>query len=240
MDLRHTIRKKDGKVHRYWTLVRSVRVGRRVIRQTVAQLGELERGRIAARTLACRLIGAPEEAPLFDDGGEQLTAPVRLKGVRIECSRQIGDVCPRSLCGAGWGLRTCAGGCLQWARNGSHGRRWRRCWWRLGCASRRASCTLPRTGIVARRLAICCSLAKRRSTRIGSIARSIACSRTRRRWRRIYLRDAESCLRSRTTCCSMTSPAPIFEGQAEANPQAQRGYSRDHRPDCNRCASPLS
>jgi transposase len=23
-----------------------------------------------------------------------------------------------------------------------------------------------------------------------------------------------------------------FEGQAEANPRAQRGYSRDHRPDC--------
>jgi hypothetical protein len=23
-----------------------------------------------------------------------------------------------------------------------------------------------------------------------------------------------------------------FEGEAEANPQAQRGYSRDHRPDC--------
>jgi transposase len=23
-----------------------------------------------------------------------------------------------------------------------------------------------------------------------------------------------------------------FEGQAEANPLAQRGYSRDHRPDC--------
>jgi transposase len=22
-----------------------------------------------------------------------------------------------------------------------------------------------------------------------------------------------------------------FEGQAEGNPQAQRGYSRDHRPD---------
>ena len=30
-----------------------------------------------------------------------------------------------------------------------------------------------------------------------------------------------------------------FEGQAEGNPQAQRGYSRDHRPDCNRCASRL-
>ena len=31
MYLRHMIRKKDGKVHRYWWLVRSVRVGRRVI-----------------------------------------------------------------------------------------------------------------------------------------------------------------------------------------------------------------
>jgi len=28
MYLRHTIRKKDGKVHRTWRLVRSVRVGR--------------------------------------------------------------------------------------------------------------------------------------------------------------------------------------------------------------------
>jgi len=58
MYLRHTIRKKDGKVHRYWCLVRSVRVGRRVIQQTVAHLGELdEHGRIEARALARRLIG---------------------------------------------------------------------------------------------------------------------------------------------------------------------------------------
>jgi len=53
MYLRHTIRKKNGKVHRYWRLVRSVRVGRRVIEQTVAHLGELdERGRFEARALA--------------------------------------------------------------------------------------------------------------------------------------------------------------------------------------------
>ena len=75
MYLRHTIRRKDGKVHRYWRLVRSVHVGRRVIQQTVAQLGELdERGRIEARALARRLIGAPEEAPLFNDGSGQSTA----------------------------------------------------------------------------------------------------------------------------------------------------------------------
>src|SRR5256885_7330378 len=93
MYLRHTIRRKDGKVHRYWRLVRSVRVGRRVIQQTVAQLGELdEHGRIAARAFARRLIGAPEQTALFDDGSEHLTVPVCLKGIRIERSRQFGDV----------------------------------------------------------------------------------------------------------------------------------------------------
>src|SRR6476620_8319233 len=93
MYLRYTIGKKDGKVHRYWRLVRSVRVGRRVIQQTVAHLGELdEHGRIEARTLARQLIGAPEQAQLFNDGNEHVTVPVRLKGIRIERSRQFGDV----------------------------------------------------------------------------------------------------------------------------------------------------
>jgi hypothetical protein len=92
MYLRHTIRRKDGKVHRYWRLVRSVRVGRRVIQQTVAHLGELdEHGRIEARALARRVIGTPEQALLFDDGNEHQTVPVRLKGIRIERSRQFGD-----------------------------------------------------------------------------------------------------------------------------------------------------
>jgi hypothetical protein len=84
MYLRHTTRKKDGKVHRYWSLVRSVRVGRRVIQQTVAHLGELdEQGRLEARALSARLIGTPEQAPLFADGTGHLTVPVRLKEIRI-------------------------------------------------------------------------------------------------------------------------------------------------------------
>src|SRR5246500_2575236 len=92
MYLRHTTMRKDGKVHRYWRLVRSVRVGRRVIQQTVAQLGELdERGRIEARTLARQLIGTPEQSQLFKDGSEDLTVPVRLKGIRIERSRHQGQ-----------------------------------------------------------------------------------------------------------------------------------------------------
>ena len=39
MYLRHTTRRKDGKVHVYWQLVRSVRRGRKVVQETVAQLG---------------------------------------------------------------------------------------------------------------------------------------------------------------------------------------------------------
>lgn len=93
MYLRYTTRKKDGKTHRYWRVVQSVRVGRRVIQQTVAQLGELDaEGRLQARTLARRLIGAPEQAALFEDGSGHHRVSVRLKGVRIERSRQFGDV----------------------------------------------------------------------------------------------------------------------------------------------------
>jgi len=56
MYLRHTTRRKDGKVHRYWRLVRSVRVGRKVVQQTVAHLGELDAaGR--ARAKAFRISG---------------------------------------------------------------------------------------------------------------------------------------------------------------------------------------
>src|SRR6201987_2351825 len=93
MYLRHTIRRQDGKVRRYWCLVRSVRVGGRVMQQTEAQLGELEeRGSIEARTLARQLIGTPEQAQLFKDGSEDLRVPVRLEGIRIEGSRQFADV----------------------------------------------------------------------------------------------------------------------------------------------------
>ena len=93
MYLRHTIRKKDGKVHRYWCLVRSVRVGRRVVQQVVAHLGELdEQGRVAARALARHLIGVPERAQLFNDDSRDVAVPVRLKGIRVERSRQFGDV----------------------------------------------------------------------------------------------------------------------------------------------------
>src|SRR5262245_11689571 len=93
MYLRHTTRKKDGKVHRYWRLVQSVRIGRRVIQKTVVHLGELdEAGRLKARRLAQSLVGSPEAMELFNDGRLDVTVPVRLKGVRIERSLEFGEV----------------------------------------------------------------------------------------------------------------------------------------------------
>ncbi len=65
--------------------MRSLRVGRRVIQQTVADLGELdEHGRLKARALVRHLIGAPEQVRLFDDGCADVTVPVRLQSIRIQ------------------------------------------------------------------------------------------------------------------------------------------------------------
>jgi hypothetical protein len=66
MYLRHTTRVKDGKVHTYWRLVRAVRMERKVVQQTVAQLGELDaEGRARAKALARTITGEREQADLF-------------------------------------------------------------------------------------------------------------------------------------------------------------------------------
>jgi transposase len=93
MYLRHTTRRKNGKTHRYWQLVRSVRIGRKVIQQTVAQLGELDaHGRAQARALARAITGDREQSELFlADEAEELV-PVRLTRIRLERGRTFGDV----------------------------------------------------------------------------------------------------------------------------------------------------
>src|SRR2546425_7446296 len=93
MYLRHTTLRKDGKVHRYWRLVRSVRVGRKVIQQTVAQLGELDAdGRARAKALARAITGDREQSDLFEPGVAEEAIAVRLKRIRLERGRTFGDV----------------------------------------------------------------------------------------------------------------------------------------------------
>jgi transposase len=233
MYLRHTTRKKDGKVHRYWSLVRSVRVGRRVIQQTVAHLGELdERGRLEARALGRHLIGAPERAQLFDDDSEHLTVPVRLKGVAIERSRRFGDVYLALALWRGIGLEAL-------------------CERLLPVGEERVAWAKTAAVLVAARL---CEPSSElhiaedwyRRTALSDLLQlgdeEITKDRLYRGLDHLLAHKAALEAHLSQRCGELFAienevllydvTSTYFEGQAEANPQAQRGYSRDHRPDC--------
>jgi transposase len=93
MYLRRSIRKKDGKTHTYWRLVRCVRRNGKVVQETVAQLGELdEKGQAQARELARQITGRGHQRELFEPAVEAQTVPVRVDRVRIERSRSFADV----------------------------------------------------------------------------------------------------------------------------------------------------
>jgi transposase len=233
MYLRYTTRRKDGKVHRYWRLVRSVRVGRRVIQQTVAQLGELDaRGRLQARALARHLIGTPEQASLFDDGKQHLTVPVRLKGVRIERSRQFGDVYLALALWRGTGL---AALCEKLLPSGKEAVPWakmaavlvaaRLCepsselhiaedWYRRTALSELLQ--LDADLVNKDRLYRALDLVLEHKAELEA--------HLSRRSGELFAVDNEVLLYDVTST--------YFEGEAEGNPLARRGYSRDHWPDC--------
>ena len=233
MYLRHTICKKDGKVHRYWCLVRSVRVGRRVIQQTVAQLGELdERGRIQARALARHLIGSPEQEQLFNDGSEHLTVPVRLKRIRIERSRRFGDVYLALALWRGTGLEEI---CEQLLPIGKE---------RIAWAKMAAVLVIARLCEPSSELHIAEDWYRR-----TALADLLQVGEEEVNKDRLYraldhLLEHKAALEAHLSkrCGELLAfenevllydvTSTYFEGQAEANPQAQRGYSRDHRSDC--------
>ena len=93
MYLRKSTRKKDGKTHTYWRLVRSVRRNGKVVQETVAQLGELDaEGRARARALARQVTGRAEQLELFEPTLEPATLPIHLDRVRLERSRNFAQV----------------------------------------------------------------------------------------------------------------------------------------------------
>ena len=232
MYLRYTTLKKDGKVHRYWRLVRSVRVGRRVIQQTVAHLGELDaRGRLQARELARRLVGAPEQAGLFDDK-QHMTVPVRLKGVRVERSRQFGDVYLALALWRGTGLAEL---CEKLLPSGKEVVPWAK----MAAVLVAARLCEPSSELhIAedwyRRTALCDLLQldadlvnKDRLYRALDLMlehKAELEAHLSRRSGELFAVDNEVLLYDVTST--------YFEGEAEGNPLARRGYSRDHRPDC--------
>jgi transposase len=233
MYLRATTRKKDGKRHRYWRLVESVRIGRRVIQRTVAQLGELDaEGRLRARALARHLIGSPEQGRLFEDGHADVTVPVRLKGIRVERPRQFGDVYLALALWRGTGLEELCESLVPvakeqvpWAKMMSVLVAARLCepsselhiaedWYRRTALSDLLQLSPEQVNKDRLYRALDELLVHK-----GAIEAHLS-----RRCGELFSLDHEVLLYDVTST--------YFEGEAAGNALAARGYSRDHRPDC--------
>ena len=235
MYLRHSRIRKDGKTHTYWRLVRSVRRDGKVVQQTVAQLGELDaEGRAKARALARTIAGRnDEQRELFEEPEREAPAvPVRLSQVRLERGRAFGAVW------LGWTL-------------------WRALKLDAVCAER-----LPpgREAVPWSQMAAVLVLARlcepsselhiaedgyRRTALEDLLALPCEQVNEQRLYRALdrllphkaaierHLKDRLGelfALEYDLLLYDVTST--YFEGLAAKNELAQRGYSRDHRPDC--------
>ena len=233
MYLRYSKVRKAGKVHRYWRLVRSIRIGRRVVQQTVAQLGELDaKGRLQAQALAHHLIGAPEQASLFDDGTRDVAVPVRLKGIKIERARQFGDVYLALALWRGIGLAELCGQLLPSGKEQVP-------WEKIAAVLVAARLCAPSSEL---------HIAEDwfRRTALGDLLQlddeQVNKDRLYRALDLILVHKSALEAHLSKRCGELFSSqnevllydvtSVYFEGEAEANPLAQRGYSRDHRPDC--------
>lgn len=233
MYLRHTTVCKNGKTHTYWRLVRSVRVGGKVRQETVAQLGELDAaGRVRARALAEALVGVERRPGLFDEPTPTESVSVDLRHLRLERGRRFGDV---------WlGLRLWQALELDtvladWLPAGREDIPW---------PQMAAVLVLARFCEPASELHIAEDWFRR--TALGDLLgiaedkinddrlyraldRVLPCKgalevHLQRRLGRLFRLEYDLLLYDVTST--------YFEGEAKANPQAQRGHSRDHRRDC--------
>lgn len=234
MYLRHTIRKKDGKTHTYWRLVRCVRRGSKVVQETVAQLGELDAaGRASARQLAGRMTGrAADQQELFEPSLEVETVPIQLDQVRLERGRSFGEVYLGWTLWRGLELDRILGELLPPGREEVP-------WARMAALLVIARLCEPTSEL---------AIAERwyRSTALEDIlgvsVESVNDDRLYRALDRLlpHKKALEGHLRSKLgelfeldydlLLYDVTST--YFEGLCPHNELAQRGYSRDHRPDC--------
>jgi transposase len=233
MYLRHSVRRKDGKEHVYWRLVRSVRRNGKIVQETVAQLGELDaRGRAKARALARTITGRGDQRELFEESGGDETVAVRLNKIRVERGRTFGDIW------LGWRLWRALRLdeiCAELLSEGREAIPWslmaevlvvaRLCepsselhiaehWYRATALEDLLG--LPSEKVNDDRL-------YRVLDRLLPHKRAIE-QHLVRRLGELFRIEYDLLLYDVTST--------YFEGLAEANPLARRGYSRDHRPDC--------
>jgi len=231
--LRHKARHKDGKDHIYWELVRSVRRNGKVHQETVAHLGELDAaGRAQAQALARRITGRGEQRELFEAtpaGASRVE--VRLDQLRVERDRSFGAVW------LGWVLWQALGldrMCHELLRRGRQGTRW---------ADLVAVLVIARLCEPSSELHIAEDWFRRTALEdiLGLAAATLCDEQLYRALDKLlpHKQALEEHLKGRLgelfavhydlLLYDLTST--YFEGEQAYNPLAQRGYSRDHRPD---------
>ena len=235
MYLRHTRVRKNGKTQTYWLLVRSVRVGGKVRQEVVATLGKLDaKGRRRARAYADKITGRRLQPSLFEPREEAVAdiESVQLKAVRIERARRFGDV---YLGLALWHALQLDDAFDRLIPEGREDIRW---------SSLAAALVICRLCMPSSELNLAEDLYRQTALDdlLGIPEAKINDDRLYRTLDRVIVhKDAiEQHLRNRLgemfgikydlLLYDVTST--YFEGLALANPQAQRGHSRDHRPDC--------
>jgi len=234
MYLRHATKRTKGGRRTYWTLVRSVRRGARVVQEVVAHLGPLERGeQRQAASIARHFLGARADQPeLFEDERELSPETVHLRKVKVEHGRAFGDIW---LAWTAWKVLKLDEFCQRHLPSGREAVPWadiasilviaRLCepsselhiaedWYRktaladiLGVASEQVHHTRLYQGL-DRLLAHKVELQQHIKERMGTL----------------FSLDYDLLLYDVTST--------YFEGECAANPMAKRGYSRDGRPDC--------
>jgi hypothetical protein len=229
--LRHTTIRKDGKTHTYWRLVRCVRRGRKVVQETVAQLGELDaEGRASARALAQSITGRAPRPDLFTTPSAPV--PVQLDQVRVERSRRFGDVWLALTLWQALKLDEFCAGTLAEGRE------------QVPWATMAAILVIARLCEPSSELHIAEDWYRRTALEdlLGVAPEQVNDDRLYRALDQLlpHKRALEEHLKSRLgelfaldyelLLYDVTST--FFEGQAEGNPLARRGHSRDHRPDC--------
>lgn len=243
MYLRRCHRRKNGKDHEYWALVESIRTARGPRQRVVSYLGELSANeRQGWARLGAALDGKAESKarqlglfePMLSEDSEPVpdTLEVRIKGVRVKQSRAFGEIflglllwrmlgldeffekeLPPGEEGIRWALLACLLAIGRFVHPSSE----------LHLAEKWYERTaLPELlGIQPEQVY---------HTRLYRTLDKVLPLKPRleahlkERYGELFQPDYEILLYDVTST--------YFEGEAKRNPQAQRGYSRDHRPDC--------
>ena len=99
MFLKRLERRKSGKKHTYWALVESVRTARGSGHRVVAYLGELKKSERNGWAQLCRRLNKEQrpqpslfDPPHYDDPTDDEPVLVKLKGIRLQRLRDFGDV----------------------------------------------------------------------------------------------------------------------------------------------------